>query len=128
MRTFAIALFLIVLTVGTKGKAWAASPQCDGTGVNYFCTQLTGEAAGAPDSVNDIGPLPYYGPNGSIAYYTKVEQCRVVWNSPYYVWTAWTVPGTSCDQFWNSTLGTWSAWGYNQSPHSYYAPVLPPGN
>ena len=121
-RILVLALFLFLLVFG--GNARAAAPQCSGTGVNYFCTQLTGQAAGAPDSVTDIGPLPYYGPNGSIAYYTTTEQCRVVWNSPYYVWTAWAMPGSGgCNQFWNAYLGIWSSWGYNQSPHSYNAPA-----
>ena len=132
MRIFAIALFLIMLILEKGGNARAAAPQCGGTGVNYSCMQLIGQAAGAPDSVTDIGPLPHYATNGSIDYYfnsgeNAVEQCQVVWNSPHYIWTAWAMAGslggTNCNQFWNSYLGVWSSWGYNQSPHSYNAPA-----
>lgn len=125
-RILVLALFLFLLAFG--GNAWAAEPQCEGLPQYYTCYELTGQAAGAPDSVTDIGPLPYYGPNGSIAYYMKdTEQCLVVWNNPHYSWTAWamkgTPGGTNCDQFWHSSLGIYTYWGANMPTHTGIAPV-----
>ena len=123
-RILVLALFLFLLAFG--GNAWATGPQCGGNGPYYFCTQLVGIEAGNPDSVTDIGPLPYYGPNGSIAYYmTSTEQCQVIWNSPPYQEIAWAdrSNGQTCNAFWQLELGIWQDWGANTPRGTYYAPT-----
>jgi hypothetical protein len=132
IRTLAISAVLILLALGKAGNAQAAAPQCGGSGINYFCTQFSGQlAAGAPDSVVDLGPLLTCTPSPSCPNpRNEGRQCGVTWNSPHYYWTAWAMitgatPTPSCDQFWNTSLGIYYSWGYDHSPNSYYAPAWP---
>lgn len=130
-RILVITLFLFLLTCG--GKAWATSPQCMGLPQYYTCSQLTGQAAGPPDSITDIGPLltcQIITPTCQSQKY-QGEQCRVTWSSPPYTWIAWAMPGTpggtDCSQFSSSYLGIYTYWGANMPTHTGIAPAAGTG-
>ena len=99
-------------------KPAPAQANCTGQGQNEMCTQLLGQAAGGPDSVQDLGRTP-----GVLN-----ENCRVSWNSPAYSLTQNPPPGQGCDIFWSENLGRFSMWTPTAGSSFYFAPInLPPG-
>jgi len=93
-------------------KPSPARANCGGQGQYEMCTHLIGQAAGGPDSVQEIDP----------------ETCRVSWNSPAYSLIQNIRPWWSCSIFWSENLGKFSMWTPTTGTTFYFAPInLPPG-